>query len=230
VADETGIPGDETAANRSVDSDVSSTRDQQRAEARRAKAERRRQAVAWIAEGRSQAEVARLLGMAKRSIERWAADPAFRADVERLLRDRELAAHHAATLRARRAHVPEPIHPDAVAEGRAEMARQREILLARQAERAQAARPLTDALVIDWILQQPVNDESDYLDRRDAERGRVSPRALRRYRGEAQGRRTPPQVRVWGFPSIAEQSGFFSGSGPDTRDIFLVHNPHCYDR
>jgi len=163
--------------------------------------------------------------MAKRSIERWAADPVFRRDVERLHRERELAAYQAAKKKADRAAgvLPAPIHPDEARAQRAELARAREEVLARQAERAAAARPLTDDAVLAWIAAQDSTCEEDFLDKREAEQGIISSRGLRRYRGEAGGRRTPPQVRVWSIPSIAEQSGFGTGSAPDwTRDQYLV--------
>jgi hypothetical protein len=212
---------------------VKSTREQVRAEARRGKAERRRQAVEWIAEGRSQAEVARLLGMAKRSIERWCADPAFRADVERLLRQRELAAYQSAKKKADRAPgvLPVPVHPDEARAQRAEMERAREEVLARQVERSAAARPLTDEAVLAWTCAQDSVCEADFLDKRDAERGRISPRALRRYRGESGGRRTPPQVRVISLSTNASDMYEQTSAGPDrARDAFLALDPHCYDR
>lgn len=216
-----------------VDSDVSGSSKPRP----KAKPEQRKVAAALIAQGASSAEAARSIHVSLRTLERWRATNAFQALVTQAERAIEQARYSADRKtyerHGRAAGAPEPVHPRDKrlgADARPELAdpavQARDEVLARQAGRA----AVTDADVIDWILQQPCQDESDFLDKRDAERGRISPRALRRFRGEAQGHRSPPQVRVWGFPSIAEQSGFFSGSGPDTRDIFLVHNPHCYDR
>jgi hypothetical protein len=166
----------------------------------------RHKAAEKLAAGVARREVAETLGVTKRSIERLCADPDFRAEVESARHRRELANHHAAKKMAQRHHVPEPLHPDDVREERTaldvEMERAREAVLARQAARL----PTPSETVLQWVLAQPVADQSDFLDRNDARLGVVSRRALARFKGEQSGR--TPQVQVWWVPSIAEQSGW----------------------
>jgi hypothetical protein len=135
---------------------VKDTREQQRVEARKAKAERRRQAVEWVADGeKSQAEIARLLGMAKRSIERWCASEDFGRDVERLRRERSQADEYNRDRKWKR-HDPrgyrqahDPAMRPEVAERRSaapdaldvEMERARQRILARRAERQRQPQP-----------------------------------------------------------------------------------------
>lgn len=171
------------------------TRERQRGEARKARVERRRQAVDWIAEGaKSQAEVARLLGVATRTVERWAASADFMRDVERVRREGELAAHHAAKKMAQRQHVPEPPHPDAVRAERQLMADAADAL---RGEMMARQRPVAtgDAEILEWLLATGPASEVEWLDYRDAERGVVSHHARRRF----EGRMCVPQVRILTF-------------------------------
>jgi hypothetical protein len=200
---------------------MTTTRDRQRSEAKKARVERRRQAVEWIAGGeKSQAEVARLLGVATRTVERWCVTSDFMRDVERVRWQRELDAHHNADRRWKRndragyreAHDP-GMRPE-VAERRmpsaveAEMAQTRAEILARQTREA-ASAPASDYRIIEWILCEAprYTTQAEFLDYRDAEHGVASDHARRRY----EGRLRAPQVRVHTIPTIAEAGGWNFG-------------------
>jgi hypothetical protein len=141
--------------------------------------------------------------------------------VDRLLRQRELDAHRNADRRwqrndragyreahdlGRRPEVAER-HTRSAIEAEMEAQRaaihDRQAVLARQAARA----PVPDQTVCDWVEDQPVASQEDFLDRADARHGIVS----RRARGRYEGRSRTPQVQCWTFPTNAEAGGWRFG-------------------
>lgn len=160
-----------------------------------------------LASGSTRASVARTLGITDRALRRLLANPdsPLSKMVARVERDRENAAYHAARrqwLNAGRfmdPPAPEPVAPRdrrLGPEARPEKADPPAVaessppgtVILGQAE-AKAADE--DARILDWLINGPApTDETSYLDRQDALRGRVSPHARRRWNG-AGGRRTP---------------------------------------
>jgi hypothetical protein len=175
--------------------------------ARPATAEQRETVARLLAEGSTLAAACRAVGVSDRTGRRWRQEADFRALVTRAERAIETTAHDRERSRARRAGLPAPTTPAAVREQRQIM----EEVAAQAQQQAHATRfqrgPATDADVVAWVLEQPLNHEHDFLDLHDAECGVASKRARARFEGEQLVRRLP-QVRIWTVPRPAEQAGF----------------------